>query len=77
MMASFLTDNEDMLYYLNERVDWTALAEVTEYGWRAPDGFKNGTDAKQFYVEVAEMVGELVAEQLGTSKMARPSRALR
>src|SRR5580698_4692329 len=65
-MASFLTDNDDLLYYLNENIDWTALAEVTEYGWRAPDGFKNGADAKQFYVEVAEMVGELVAEQLGT-----------
>ncbi len=63
-MASFLTDNDDLLYYLNEGVDWTALAEVTEYGWRAPDGFKNGADAKQFYVEVLNMMGELVAEQL-------------
>src|SRR5580704_19274563 len=63
-MASFLTDNEDLLYYLNEGIDWESLAEVTEYGWRAPDGFKNGVDAKQFYVEVATMMGELVAEQL-------------
>ena len=43
-MASFLTDNDDLLYYLKEGVDWNALAEVTEYGWRTPDGFKNGTD---------------------------------
>src|SRR5580704_7198867 len=64
-MASFLTDNEDLLYYLNENIDWTTLAEVTEYGWRAQDGFKNGTDAKQFYGEVAHMMGELVADQLG------------
>jgi 3-(methylthio)propanoyl-CoA dehydrogenase len=63
-MASFLTDNDDLLYYLNEGIDWTALAEVTEYGWRTPDGFKNGADAKQFYKEVIEMMGELVAEQL-------------
>ena len=63
-MASFLTDNEDLLYYLNDGVDWASLAEVTEYGWRAPDGFKNGVDAKQFYVEVATMMGELVAEQI-------------
>ncbi len=63
-MASFLSDNDDLLYYLNEGIDWTSLAEVTEYGWRAPDGFKNGTDAKQFYSEVAHMMGELVAEQL-------------
>jgi len=63
-MASFLSDNDDLLYYLNEGIDWTALAEVTEYGWRTPDGFKNGADAKQFYVEVIGMMGELVAEQL-------------
>jgi alkylation response protein AidB-like acyl-CoA dehydrogenase len=65
-MASFLTDNEDLLYYLNDGIDWTTLAEVTEYGWRAPDGFKNGRDAKQFYDEVAHMMGELVAEQVGS-----------
>jgi alkylation response protein AidB-like acyl-CoA dehydrogenase len=63
-MASFLSDNDDLLYYLHHGIDWTALAEVTEYGWRTPDGFKNGADAKQFYTEVIEMMGELVAEQL-------------
>ena len=63
-MASFLTDNEDLLYYLNDGVDWAALAEVTEYGWRTPEGFKNGADAKQFYTEVATMMGELIAEQV-------------
>src|SRR5258708_33066739 len=63
-MSSFLTDNDDLLYYLHEGIDWTALAEVTEYGWRTPEGFKNGTDAKQFYSEVAHMFGELVAECL-------------
>jgi 3-(methylthio)propanoyl-CoA dehydrogenase len=63
-MANFLTDNEDLSYYMNEGVDWAALAEVTEYGWRAADGFKNATEAKQFYTEVATMFGELVAEQL-------------
>jgi alkylation response protein AidB-like acyl-CoA dehydrogenase len=63
-MPNFLTDNEDLLFYLNEGVDWTALAEVTEYGWRTPEGFKNGKDAKEFYSEVAHMMGELVADQL-------------
>jgi 3-(methylthio)propanoyl-CoA dehydrogenase len=63
-MASFLTDNDDLLFYVNHGIDWAALAEVTEYGWRAPDGFKNGTDAKQFYSEVATMMGELIAEQV-------------
>jgi alkylation response protein AidB-like acyl-CoA dehydrogenase len=63
-MASFLTDNDDLLYYLNEGIDWTTLAEASEYGWRTVDGFKNGAEAKGFYSEVAHMMGELVAEQL-------------
>jgi alkylation response protein AidB-like acyl-CoA dehydrogenase len=63
-MASFLSDNDDLLYYLGEGVDWDTLAEVSEYGWRAPDGFKNAAEAKQFYGEVAAMIGELVAEQI-------------
>ena len=37
---------------------------MTEYGWRTADGFKNAEEAKQFYREVAEMMGELVAEKL-------------
>jgi len=28
-MANFLTDNEDLSYYMNYGVDWAALAEVT------------------------------------------------
>src|ERR1700722_6942761 len=63
-MASFLSDNDDLLYYLNEGIDWTALAEGTENGWRTPDGFKNAAAPKQFSTEVIEMMGELVAEQL-------------
>jgi alkylation response protein AidB-like acyl-CoA dehydrogenase len=65
-MASFLTDNEDLLFYVNEGIDWTALAEVTEFGWRSPEGFKNGNDAKQFYGEIATAFGELAAEEFGT-----------
>src|SRR5579859_171438 len=63
-MASFYTDNADLQFYLEEGIDWSSLAEVTEYGWRTPDGFKNPADAKQFYREVATMMGELTAEQI-------------
>jgi 3-(methylthio)propanoyl-CoA dehydrogenase len=39
-MASFLTDNDDLRFYLERGLDWDALVEVTEYGYRAPDCFK-------------------------------------
>ena len=63
-MANFFTDNEDLLFYFDEAIDWSALAEITEYGWRTPEGFKNAADARQLYRELAESMGELVAEQI-------------
>ena len=63
-MASFLSDNADLLYYFDEGVDWDTLAELTEYGWRAAGRFSNAAEARQFYRECAQMVGELVAEQI-------------
>ncbi len=64
-MASFLTDNDDLRFYLDRGIDWDALVEVTEYGYRAPDCFKNAADARAFYGEIAAMMGELVAKELG------------
>ena len=63
-MACFLSDNADLLFYLERGVDWNTLAEVTEYGWQAPEGFQNAAEARQFYGEVAKMMGELVAEHI-------------
>jgi 3-(methylthio)propanoyl-CoA dehydrogenase len=66
-MASFYSDNDDIRFYLNEGVDWATLAEVTEYGWRTKDGFKNAADATEFYREVAASMGELVADKIAPS----------
>jgi len=63
-MASFLTDNADLLYYFDEGVDWDTLAELTEYGWRAAGRFSSAAEARQFYRECAQMIGELVAENI-------------
>ncbi len=54
-MASFFEDNDDLRFYFDEGVDWAALAEVTEYGFRTADGFKTGAEAQVFYREVAEL----------------------
>ena len=63
-MASFFQDNDDLRFYFERGIDWASLVEVTEYGYRAPEGFKNPKEAVEFYREVAEMVGELSAEQI-------------
>ena len=89
-MASFFTDNEDLLFYLNEGIDWAALAEVTEYGWRTPDGFKNGDRgassstsrsrrwwASSWPSEVAPRAARRSIARARTSRTARRSRARR
>ena len=63
-MANFLSDNEDLQFYLREGIDWEALAALTERGYKAPGGFKNGAEAREYYREIAGMVGEFVAEEV-------------
>ncbi len=66
-MASYFTDNDDLRFYMSERaLDWAELVEITEYGYRTKDGFKAPPEALQFYTQVAEMVGELAAEEVAT-----------
>jgi hypothetical protein len=63
-MANFFTDNDDLQWYFEKGIDWARLVEITEYGYRTPDGFKEAPEAEQFYRQVAEMVGELAAEEI-------------
>lgn len=63
-MANFFHDNDDLRFYFERGIDWASLVEVTEYGYRAKGGFENAREAQEFYREVAEMVGELSAEQI-------------
>src|SRR5436309_1911012 len=57
-MGNFLHDNDDLQYYLQEGIDWEAVASVSELGYRQPDGWKTTAEALGFYREVAALVGE-------------------
>jgi alkylation response protein AidB-like acyl-CoA dehydrogenase len=63
-MANFLTDNEDLQFYLGEGLDWETLVALTECGYKLPDGWKSSTEALAFYRDTANMVGELVADDI-------------
>ena len=63
-MSNFFNDNADLRYYFEKGIEWAPLADVTEYGYRQADGFKNEMEAIAFYREVAEMVGALVATEI-------------
>ena len=63
-MANFLTDNEDLQYYLSKGIDWETLVALTELGYKQSDGFGSSAEALAFYKDTCSMVGELVADEI-------------
>jgi 3-(methylthio)propanoyl-CoA dehydrogenase len=63
-LANFLSDNADLQYYFEEGADWGTLAELTELGFRHADGFADAAAARLFYREVADSVGDFVANHV-------------
>ncbi|MFH2008921.1 MAG: acyl-CoA dehydrogenase family protein [bacterium] len=63
-MANFYLDNEDLQFYMKKGIDWGPIVEITEYGYQAEDGHKSAEEGRQFYEEVAEMLGGFVAEEI-------------
>jgi alkylation response protein AidB-like acyl-CoA dehydrogenase len=69
-MANFFRDNPDLQFYFERGVDWARLAELCEHGFRQPDGMKSAGEAISFYREIAEMVGELCADEVAPQAAA-------
>jgi len=63
-MANFYHDNEDLQFYMKKWIDWSSIAEITEYGFKAEGGHESVEDALEFYEDVVEMVGGFVAEEI-------------
>lgn len=63
-MGSFLTDNDDLRFYLDRGIDWPSLVDATEFNYRAPGAFKNAGEAAESYKEVLSLFGELAAERV-------------
>ncbi len=63
-MANFFKDNDDLRYYFEKGIDWEPVVAISEYDYRGPDGPKSSDEALELYRDVAEMVGEFVAEEI-------------
>jgi alkylation response protein AidB-like acyl-CoA dehydrogenase len=63
-MLSYLRDNADLNYYLQQGIDWHTLLPLIERDRSDPDGFANAADALQFYQEIAGRVGEFAANEV-------------
>ena len=63
-MGNFFKDNEDLRWYFEKGLDWDALVRVTEHEFRAKDGPKSTKEAVDLYRDMAEAIGELVADEI-------------
>jgi len=63
-MANFYSDNDDLRFYVERGLDWEPMVRLTEYDYRAPDGFKDAGEARDFYADVLEMVGQFAANEV-------------
>lgn len=62
--SNFFRDNEDLLFQFRHGLRWEELVDLTENGFTLPDGPKNLEEALEFYEQVMEATGELVAKEI-------------
>ena len=63
-MVNFYDDNADLKFYIDKAIDWASLVGVTEFDYKAPDGFPNEKEALDFYREVLGLLGEFSANEV-------------
>lgn len=63
-MGNYFKDNDDLRWYFEHGIDWEPIVRVTEFDYRAAGGFESANEAVEFYRDIAEMVGEFVAEEV-------------
>lgn len=63
-MANFFKDNKDLQWYVDHGIEWSALVETVEVGFRQPDGHRSTDEAVGFYRDVMELVGDFAANEI-------------
>lgn len=64
VLSNFLRDNDDLDFYLSKGLGLGRLAELTEFGYRDPEGPGSESEAVESYRELLEAIGEFVAEEV-------------
>jgi alkylation response protein AidB-like acyl-CoA dehydrogenase len=63
-MANYFKDNADLQFYFEKYLNWEPLVEITEFNWKARDGFKNTQEALESYRSILEMMGDFVSSEI-------------
>ncbi len=69
-MANYFKDNQDLQFYFDKGIDWPALVSATEARLGSDEAFDNSSEAVAFYRDIAEMVGQFVAEEIAPQAAA-------
>ena len=63
-MANFYEDNADLRWYVETGIDWEPIVRLTEYDYKAEDGFTSAEEATEFYREILSLVGGFVGDEI-------------
>ena len=63
-MPNFYDDNDDLRWYVETGLDWEPIVRLTEYDYKAEDGFREVPEALEFYTDILKLVGEFTAEAI-------------
>ncbi len=63
-MANYLSDNEDLLFYLDKGIDWDPIVKLTERGFIDDEGPRDVPEAVEMYRDIAQMVGQFAADEI-------------
>ncbi|MGE0710144.1 MAG: acyl-CoA dehydrogenase family protein [Planctomycetota bacterium] len=61
---NYFTDNEDLRWHLENTIDWEQIVPLYERGYTSEDGPGSLAEAKEFYFQVLEQIGEFVAKEV-------------
>ena len=62
--SNYLTDNPDLQWHLEHSVPWDEIIALTEPDFSDPDAPDSAEEAREFYMQIFEEVGRLVASEV-------------
>ena len=66
---NYLTDNDDLLWYINKGIDWDDLLSLVEFN-PEDQAYESTADAVEMFTAVLEMVGEFAGDEIATRAAA-------
>ena len=63
-MSNYLHDNPDLNFYIDEWIRWSEMHPLVEVNSQDEDGLESAEEAREFYREVLDQIGEFAATEV-------------